>query len=667
MSQVFRYALCLQIILAIIFPGTGIAQSTYDLHALFNPQFFTTNGNEWRSAGGAPGPKYWQNKADYLIHTTLDETAPDTSIKGDVTLSYTNNSPDRLDFIWFQLDQNLFDSTSRGAATTPTSGDRFDVKGFSRGGYHIESVEVTYLGQSYPVKPVITDARMQVRLKTPLKPGGDKISIKIKYHFAIPLYGADRMGRLRTSNGVIYEIAQWYPRVCVYDDVEGWNTLAYMGLGEFYCDYGNFDYYITAPAAMTVVASGDLQNPVEVLTPKEINRLDKARNSDSTVMIVDVPEINQPSSRPKSQGSLTWHYKMTNSRDVSWAASTAFIWDAARVNFPSGRKGISMSAYPVESAGNDRYGRSTQYLKRSIELYSTEYFEYPWNSAVSVAGVALGMEYPGIVFCQSGLENGNLFNDITHEIGHNWFPMIVGSNERRFMWMDEGLNTFINRYTTEKFNNGEYVKDNMTPEFMYQIFRNEKFSLMTAPEGMDLNGYGSYYFKTAAGLELLRKVVLDPDRFDYAFNTYISRWAFKHPQPDDFFRTMNNAAGEKLDWFWREWFYTTWTLDQSVKDVKYVKGDPAKGCLITLENLSQMALPVIVQVNEANGQSRVVRLPVDIWQRQGTWTFKFNSTDSITSVVLDPDHVLPDINRSNNVWKGQETPSNQQPQKEKEN
>jgi hypothetical protein len=649
MSQVFRYALCLQIILAIVSPGTGTAQSTYDPHDLFNPLFFTTNGNEWRSAGGAPGPKYWQNKADYLIHATLNE--PDTAIKGDVTLSYTNNSPDRLDFIWFQLDQNLFDSTSRGAAATPTSGDRFDVKGFSKGGYHIESVEVTYLGQSYSVKPVITDARMQVRLKTPLKPGGDKVSIKVKYHFAIPLYGADRMGRLRTSNGVIYEIAQWYPRVCVYDDVEGWNTLPYMGLGEFYCDYGNFDYYITAPAAMTVVASGDLQNAREVLTPKQISRLDKARNSDSTVMIVDVPEINQPSTRPKIQGSLTWHYKMTNSRDVSWAASTAFIWDAARVNFPSGRKGISMSVYPVESAGSDRYGRSTQYLKRSIELYSSQYFEYPWNSAVSVAGVALGMEYPGIVFCQSGLENGNLFNDITHEIGHNWFPMIVGSNERRFMWMDEGLNTFINRYTTEKFNNGEYVKDNPAPQFLYQTFRNEKFPLMTAPEGMDLNGYGSYYFKTAAGLELLRKIVLDPDRFDYAFNTYISRWAFKHPQPDDFFRTMNNAAGEKLDWFWREWFYTTWTLDQSVKEVKYVNGDPAKGCLITLENLSQMALPVIVQINEANGQSPVIKLPVDIWQRQGTWTFKFNSTDSITSVVLDPDRVLPDINRSNNVWK----------------
>lgn len=509
------------------------------------------------------------------------------------------------------------------------------------------------MGQSYAVKPVITDARMQVRLKTPVKPGGDKISVKVKYHFAIPVYGADRMGRLQTKNGVIYEIAQWYPRICVYDDVEGWNTLPYMGLGEFYCDYGDYDYYITAPAAMTVVASGDLQNPAEVLTPKELGRLEKARNSDATVAIVDTGEINQPAMRPKMQGAMTWHYKMLNTRDISWAASTAFIWDAARINFPSGRKGISMSAYPIESAGDDRYGRSTEYLKRSIELYSGQYFEYPWNSAVSVAGVALGMEYPGIVFCQSGLQKGNLFNDITHEIGHNWFPMIVGSNERRFMWMDEGLNTYINQYTTASFNNGEYKKDILLMEALYRIFRNEKYPLMTPPEGIDLNGYGAYYFKTAAGLDLLRNIVLDPGRFDYAFNTYISRWAFKHPQPDDFFRTMNSAVGENLDWFWKEWFYTTWTLDQAVKAVTYVADDTTRGCKITIENLSGMAMPVIAQINESNGQSHVVRLPVDIWQRQATWTFKYNSTDSIISVVLDPDHLLPDIDRSNNVWKRQ--------------
>ncbi|HEV2479660.1 MAG TPA: M1 family metallopeptidase, partial [Puia sp.] len=524
--------------------------SNYDPHELFGPYFFRTDGNEIRSASGQPGPKYWQNRADYLIRATLNER--DTTINGEVTISYTNNSPDKLDFLWLQLDQNLFRPDSRGAATTPVSGDRFDVKGFSKGGYHIESVEVTYDTKSYAVAPVVSDARMLVRLQAPVKPGGDKVKVRVKYSFAIPVYGADRMGRLATQNGVVYELAQWYPRMCVYDDVESWNTLPYMGLGEFYCEYGNFDYYLTAPADMTVVASGDLQNPQEVLTAREIERLAKARRSDTAVMIVKPEEVGQASSHPKTTGTLTWHFKMDNTRDVSWAASTAFIWDAAKVNLPSGRPAIAQSVYPIESAGKDRYGRSTEYLKRSIEIYSDLYFEYPWNSAVSVAGVALGMEYPGIIFCKSDLTDGQLWGDVTHEIGHNWFPMLVGSNERRFMWQDEGLNTFINQFSTREFNNGEYYHG-INSQFMFRIFSKEKDPLMTPPEAMNLNGYGAYYYKTAAALNLLRDVVVDSNRFDYAFREYIRRWAFKHPQPDDFFRTMNSAMGENLEWFWKEW------------------------------------------------------------------------------------------------------------------
>lgn len=626
--------------------------SVYDQHQAFPPVFFTTNGNEYRSASGAPGPKYWQNRADYQIHATLDEQ--DTTVTGDVSIAYTNNSPEKLPYLWLQLDQNLFNPDSRGAATTPISGDRFDVKGFSRGGYHIESVSVTYGGKTYNVTPVITDARMQVRLEEPVKPNGDKITVRVKYHFAIPVYGADRMGRLATSNGIVYEIAQWYPRMCVYDDIQSWNTLPYMGLGEFYCEYGNFDYYLTAPAGMTVVASGDLQNPQEVLTPLEVSRLEQARKSDATVMIVKQDEVGKPEMRPKNSGNLTWHFKMENSRDVSWAASRAFIWDAAKVNLPSGRPAIAMSAYPVESAGQDAYGRSTEYLKRSMELYSSRYFEYPWNSAVSVAGVALGMEYPGIIFCRSDLKKGNLWGDVTHEIGHNWFPMIVGSNERRFMWMDEGFNTWINQYSTAEFNHGEYLDTSHSiARGLTRAFAREKDPLMTAPEAINLRDYGLYYVKTSLGLDLLRNVILDSTRFDYAFNTYISDWAFKHPQPDDFFRTMNASAGEDLSWFWKEWFYTTWTLDQGIKDVKYADADPSDGVLITIENLGQMVLPVIVQINEANGQSHIVKLPVDIWERGGEWTFKYPSTAKITSVVLDPNKQLPDGNDSNNVWTGQ--------------
>jgi hypothetical protein len=623
--------------------------SLYNKNEVFDPTFLTQQGTEFRSADGAPGPRYWQNAASYNIHATLDEK--DTVLKGDVTINYTNNSPDELKYLWLQLDQNLFEPDSRGAATTLVSGDRFDVKGYKKGGYHIGAVSVIYKGKSYKIEPVITDTRMQLRLPFAVTPGGDKIDIKVNYWFSIPEYGADRMGRLYTKNGVIYQLAQWYPRMCVFDAVSGWNTLPYMGLGEFYCEYGDFDYYVTVPADMIVAGSGELQNAAEVLTPLEIKRLNEARHSDSTVFIVKENEIGSTSTRPTQKGMLTWHFKMHNSRDVSWTASKAFMWDAARVNFPSGRKGIAMAVYPVESKGYDKYGRSTQYLKQSIEFYSKTYFEYPWNSAVVVAGVALGMEYPGIVFCSYKIGKANLWHDVTHEIGHNWFPMIVGSDERSFMWMDEGLNTFINGYASNAFNKGEYGDTTNTSILrMARVMKFAKDPLMTPPESMGLGDYGQYYSKTAVALNVLRNSVIGADRFDYAFKTYINRWAFKHPQPIDFFRTMNDAAGENLNWFWKEWFYKTWKLDQAVKDVKYVNDKPADGALITIINLQKMALPVTVKITEDNGNSQLLNLPVNVWQRGAEWTFKCNTTSKITSVVLDPEEVLPDIDRKNNKW-----------------
>jgi hypothetical protein len=650
MKPIISFSICL--ITGIVFSQNIVGQDTssvYNKNQVFDPLFMSQGATEFRSADGAPGPKYWQNSANYIIHSTLDEK--DTTLKGDVTIDYTNNSPDELNYVWLQLDQNLFNPSSRGAATTLVSGDRFDVKGYTKGGYHIQSTKVIYNGSTYDIPPVITDTRMQLRLPFTIKPGGDKVQIEISYYFSIPQYGADRMGRLYTRNGVIYQLAQWYPRMCVYDDIEGWNTLPYMGLGEFYCEYGNFDYYVTVPADMIVAGSGDLQNPEEVLTGTEVNRLDEARKSDSTVAIIREDEVGEPFMRPAKEGMLTWHYKMQNSRDISWAASKAFMWDATRINFPSGRKGISMAVYPVESKGDKAYGRSAQYLKHSVEFYSKDYFEYPWNSAVVVAGVALGMEYPGIVFCSYNIGGASLWHDVTHEIGHNWFPMIVGTNERRYMWMDEGLNTFINGYASNSFNHGEYGDTtNRSILGMASTMIKSNDPLMTPPESISLKEYGQYYFKTANALNILRNSVIGPNRFDYAFKTYIHRWAFKHPQPGDFFRTMNDAAGDNLNWFWKEWFYETWTLDQSVKSVKYVNDIASDGSLITIENLQQMALPVTLQITEQNGQTKKMKLPVEIWQRGGEWTFKYNSTSPITSVILDPDGQLPDINRKNNIW-----------------
>jgi len=625
----------------------------YNKRDFFLQNFNPDAVNAFRSASGMPGPLYWQNNASYLIHATLSEK--DTSITGDVVISYTNNSPDKLDYLWLQLDQNLFDPASRGAAATPVSGDRFDVRKFNLGGYHIGLVSVTYAGKSYNVQPVISDTRMQIRLHNPLLPKGDKISVRVNYNFAIPSHGADRMGRMHAKKGEIYEIAQWYPRMCVYDDVEGWNTLPYMGLGEFYCEYGNFDYYITVPAEMIVFGSGDLQNASEVLTTGEIKRISSAGISDKTVSIISQDEIGKPSVRPLAKGNLTWHFIMKNSRDVAWTASKAFVWDAARINLPSGRKAIAMSAYPEESAGDNGYSRGTEYLKNSIEIYSKNYFEYPWNTAVNVGGSVTGMEYPGIIFNEYNAQKAFLWNLVTHEIGHNWFPMIVGSNERKYMWQDEGFNTFINYQASLIFNNGEFAKDPMTSRRIFSMLdpanlRRYKDPLMMVPEAMALTDYGQYYGKTAFGLILLRNVILGKDRFDYAFRKYTEYWAFKHPTPNNFFHCMNSTAGEDLNWFWKEWFFTTWTLDQALSDVKYVDNDSSKGILITIENRGKMIMPVSLKIIQTSGDSAIVQLPVEIWQRGGVWTLKYASTGKIDKVILDPNKELPDADRKNNEW-----------------
>jgi len=634
--------------------NTGNDSATYNPHDFFLQSFNPPAGNGYRSANGTPGPLYWQNSASYLIHAALSEK--DTTITGDVTVTYTNNSPDKLDYLWLQLDQNIFNPSSRGVAAIPVTGDPFGILGNSQGGYRITGVTVTYHGKTYNVQPVITDTRMQVRLKSPMLPKGDEISVKVDYSFVIPANGATRFGRLYTKTGVVYQVAQWFPRMCVYDDVESWNTLPYLGQGEFYCDYGNYDYYITAPSEMIIYGSGDLQNAAQVLTPEQIKRLALAASSEKTVTIIGADEIGKPSTRPVANRNLTWHFTMKNSRDIAFAAGKGMIWDAAKLNLPSGRKAIAMSAYPPESIGDTAWTRSTEYLKHSIEIYSNNFFEYPWNTAVSIGGAIGGMEYPGMIFNEYRETKARLWFLIAHEIGHNWFPMIVGNNERKYMWQDEGFNTYINYRANELFNNKEYITDpayykkDWFASLDYKDFMFYRDPLMTVSDAMDIEQHYQFYGKTAYGLILLRNVVIGKDRFDYAFRKYTEAWAFKHPTPYDFFHCMNSAAGEDLNWFWKEWFFTTWKLDQAVTDVKYVDNDPAKGALITIDNKGKMVLPVIIKVVENNGQTGTIQLPVEIWQRGGTWTFKYPSKNKIDKIILDPEIVLPDVDRKNNEW-----------------
>lgn len=640
----------------LIITFTSIAQSNYDAKEAFNPQFYPYTGNDFRSASGEPGPKYWQNRADYKINCTLDTAT--NILNGDVEITYTNNSPDNLKFVWLQLDQNIYKEDSRASATTTETGGRWANNAFTDG-YVIKAVSIDNSNKGYNPKYTVSDTRMQVWLQDALKASGGKIKMGIKFEFKVPQYGTDRMGRLNTKNGTIFQIAQWFPRLCVYDDVQGWNVLPYLGAGEFYLEYGDIEYTVNLPSNMVVVGSGELVNPQECFTSNQLKKYNDAKGSDKTVVIRSENEINDKNAQPKKSTS-TWKFKIQNARDVAWAASRAFILDAAKINLPSGKKALAMSAYPVESTrdkkGND-WRRSTEMTKGSIEHYSSKWYEFPYPAAVNVAGIVGGMEYPGIVFCSSSSVGSGLWGVTDHEFGHTWFPMIVGSNERKYAWMDEGFNTFINDLSTEAFNKGEFAQqsffDNPTSSFMIKYTFGDKMDgLFNEPDVIQQENLGTAaYNKPSQMLHALREQVLTPERFDAAFREYISRWAFKHPTPWDFFHTIENVAGEDLGWFWRAWVLNTWKLDQSVKGVKYVKNIPANGALITLENLEKMAMPVTVLVKEANGQEHKINLPVEVWQRGPEWTFGVPTTSEIKEIILDPDKKLPDWNRENNKLK----------------
>ncbi|HVS98621.1 MAG TPA: M1 family metallopeptidase [Puia sp.] len=632
--------------------GSVLAQtpSHFDQHKLWDPQFYPSNGTVYRSAGGAPGAKYWSNRADYTIHTALDTTKH--SLTGDVTVTYTNNSPDALPFLWLQLDQNIYREDSRGEATNPVTGGRWSNRKFTDGDV-IRSVTILRDGKEIKADWLVSDTRMQIRLPESLRGSGGVIRFRIDYSFTIPEYGTDRMGRQLMRDGWIYEIAQWYPRMEVYDDVTGWNVLPYLGQGEFYLEYGNIDYTITAPSNLVVVGSGELVNPQEVLTTEQQSRLAQAKASDKTVVIKSQQEVESGKGHlPKA--SLTWHFRCNQTRDVAWAASRAFIWDAARINLPEGKKALAQSVYPAESADPKAWGRSTEFVKGCIELYSQEWFPFTYPVATNVAGLVAGMEYPGIVFCGGDQRGGGLWEVTNHEFGHNWFPMIVGSNERKYAWMDEGFNTFINGVDTKVFNNGEFYHKEDAQRAASYMFSDRSEPLFTVPDVIQAANLGvAAYMKPAMALDLLRKYVLGEKRFDYAFRTYIRRWAFKHPTPWDFFRCMENAGGEDLSWFWRGWVLNNWKLDQGVKDVKYVQNDPAKGAIITIENLEEMAMPVVLAIQQENGKTDTVTLPVEVWQHGPTKAFAYSSTSKIKSIKIDPEHDFPDINPSNNTWTGQ--------------
>jgi hypothetical protein len=635
---------------AVLAPVTVSAQSRYDAHRAFSPQGLTAGGDALRSASGAPGPADWQNRADYRVRVRFDTATK--LISGAVTIRYTNFSPEPLPFLWLYLDQNIDNGNSRAS--------RMRGEGVAGAGVRIKKVAAAIEGAGTPasVPYVVDGTRMQLRLPHAVAPGGGEITLVIDYAYTLlPSGGGGRSGYLDTRGGRIFEVSYWYPRMCVFDDIRGWNTLPFLGSGEFYMDYGSIDYTVELPSGMLVAGSGALQNAPEVLTPLESSRLRAAGASDQTLVI---RRTGEPATRRSPDGWLSWHFHMDSTRDVAWAASAAFRWDAARVRLPEARSCMAMSFYPAESASDSLWGRATEYLKSSVEQFSRDWYPYPYPRAINVAGRVGGMEFPGITFDWWRSGRKGLFALLSHEIGHNWFPMIVGSNERRDAWMDEGFNTFIDLYAQQHFNHGEYAPKrdgeyapgggNPAREIVPFITRKGISPIMSLADQLPARDvHPLEYFKTAYGLVLLREVILGPGRFDYAFRRYIRDWAFRHPSPADFFREMENGAGEDLGWFWKGWFLHQWQLDQAVKSVRYPDG-PSGGALVTLENLGEMPMTTLVRVTDARDSVSDIRLPVEIWERGDTWSFRVPATVPLKSVTLDPDTLLPDVDRSNNRW-----------------
>ena len=609
--------------------------------------------NLLRRQNGAPGREYWQQRADYTIVATLDTAAK--RLQGSVTIRYTNNSPDTLRSLWLQLDQNLFRPGSTGSLLNAAS-SRFGGAGFD-GGYTIESFfqasaapprpganrPTTGARAQLPVETRVDQTMMEVDLATPLAPG-QATALLIAYHFNIPEHGADRMGR----EGTLYEMAQWYPRMAVYDDIEGWNTDQYLGQGEFYLEYGNYDYQITLPAGYIVAATGTLQNPLEVLTAVQRARLATAARSDSTIHIVTEQELAAGSARPRAAGSLTWKFRAENVRDVAWAASPEYLWDA------SSWEGILAHAY-YRPAAKKNWSDVARQSRYSIKEYSTRWFRYPYPQISAVEGLVSGMEYPMVAMESDAERMEDLYSVVTHEIGHNWFPMIVGSNERSFAWMDEGFNTFINTFAEE----GYFKRDDSAVRkgelsFVLQNDQAPTAQPMITPANRyrgNANLGSLAYIKPSIMLLTLRNKVLDSTVFDAAMREYTRRWAFKHPYPADFIRTIEDVSGRDLAWFWRGWVFTTAALDIGIESVTQRVQGGGNVARITLRNQGQQVMPVELRLTLRDGTTRAVQLPVEIWYGGDRYVAVVSTASPVAIATIDGDGMLPDVNPTNNGWR----------------
>ncbi len=668
--------------------------------------------NSYRTADGAPGPDYWQQQADYKIKVTLDDE--NQRIYGEEVITYHNNSPDDLTYLWLQLDQNVRAKGNLNEQTRNTSISEYekvrsrqlvvDLAAFNYdGGYELKSV--SNIDRS-PLDYIVNRTMMRLELPEPLA-SGKQFQFAIKWSYNVydrmKLEGRGGYEYFPKDDNYLYTIAQWYPRMCVYDDVVGWQNKQFIENGEFALTFGNFEVEITAPKDHIVAATGMLQNPNDVLTDAQKIQLEKAKNSfDKPIIIANEKEaLNREGKRSKE--TSIWKFRASNVRDFAFASSRKFIWDAQAVKLPTNTV-LAMSYYPKE--GNPLWEReSTKAVKNTLEVYSERLFDYPYPVAISVNSADQGMEYPMISF-NSGRPQKNgkygkhilaaLTDVVIHEAGHNYFPMIVNSDEKLYAWMDEGINSFFELETKrarypEQQNWG--TAQSIAPYLgVEQIAERPP---MTNPENLLFPSVSSYG-KPSAALDILRQVIMGPELFDHAIKEYANRWRFKHPKPADFFRTMEDASGVDLDWFWRGWFFESKPVDIAIQKVKWFKTDVDRKEMtnndkwsktpqpftilkttesayrefknrfndekfisslkdkniyeLTFKNVGGLVTPIVLAFSFEEGSTVMETIPAEIWRYNEEEVAKVFVFDKILNrVSIDPENLTGDVDRRNNV------------------
>ena len=638
--------------------------------------------NEYRTASGAPGPKYWQQKVDYVIKAALDTVKHE--ISGTERVTYHNNSPSPLGYLWFMLDQNVEKQDSRahvsmrplpkGLASMSGQALRLlDLTGEEAQtlGMRVSRVRTLDAAGGFKDAPFwVNGTAMRVELPAAVASGA-ATQLELEWAYRVPEIGLNnqRNARDHVKDGWEYEMAQWYPRAAVYDDVSGWTTDQFYSQGEFYQEFGDFDVTMTVPHDHIVRATGTLQNPNEVLTATQRARLQQAWNSDEPVFIVRPDEVAKPSARPAGNAPLRWHFTAQNVRDFAWASSKTFIWDAMGFRYAKGGRLIELhSVYPRDAMPLwDQY--STKAIRQTMVTYGRMVIEYPYPQASNVHGSVGGMEYPMIAFCGARPRPDGTFDpslkwrliSVTiHEVGHNWFPMILATDERRWGWMDEGMNSFIQYYAEKDWDPAYPSQRGPAPQIVPYFKDPAQVPMMTESDLVYANYSPQAYAKPAATLVMLREQVLDPAQFDRALHEYAQKWVFKKPQPADFFRTIVNGAGEQLNWWWRGIFYTTYANDQAVTKVESdnatdIAGNASRGKFyhrITIEQKGGLVMPIQLGVTYDDGTRAFIKLPADVWRyNEKSFTYGYFSDKALSQVVVDPNEVFADVNRDNNTWK----------------